>query len=365
MHAVRFGMKLTEQLGPEDFPLAIEIAAEMKDTLDEEGEVFKMLALLRWAELKPEAVAEYLKANDKVGKGFIMSDSDMVLAVWGGSNPAAAIAWARTLREDQQSDAIKKILEATARRDPDAAVALAQSHAPELLKEGGVADAIESALRKRDPERSARTIASLGAAKKISAAAQQWAQKDRDAATRWAQELPDEKLRTEALKGVWQAFANNHPDEAAAQLSKNAADAPYVEDSGKNISRSLAQKDPQQAEQWAATLRQPEARKEAFVALGEHYARQDTDDAGKWLNSLPDGADRSSAILGYVYEAKGSHPAEATAWAAAVPDADARRAALRTTLREWFRNDLPAALEWLQTTPSISDEDRQAILKRK
>ena len=364
MHAVRLGMKLTEQLGPDDFPLAIEIAAEMKDQLDEEGEVFKMLALMRWAELKPEAVAEYLKANDKVGKGFIMSDSDMVLAVWGGSNPTAAIAWARTLREDQQTNAIQKIVEATARRDPDAAVALAQSHAPELLKEGVVADAIESALRKRDPERSARTIASLGDAKKISSAAQQWAQKDRDAAARWAQDLPDEKMRAEALKGVWQEFTAKHPEEAAAQLSKNSADAPFIADTGKDIARNLAEKDPQKAAQWAATLRQPEARKEAFSALGEYHAGKDGADAGQWLNTLPEGVDRESAIKGFVYRAKDNYPEEATEWATAIQDTDARRAALSTALGYWCRNDLPAALEWLQTSPSISDEDRRALLKK-
>lgn len=365
MHAIRLGIKLTEQLGPDDFPLALEIAEEIEDSLDEEGEIYKAMALMRWAELKPEAVAEYLRANDKIGEGFIFKEGALVFAVWGGSNPTGAIAWARTLREDQQSDAIKKILEATARRDPDAALALAQAHAPELLKEGGVADAIQDALRQRDPERAARTIASLGNADKISEAARVWAIKDMDAAMRWAQELPDEKLRTEALKGVWKYFTAKNPDEAAAQLSRNPADAPFVENSGKSIGRQLAHRDPQEAERWAATLMQPEARKEAFVGIGEYFARKDTADAGKWLNSLPDGTDRNSAILGFVYEAKRRHPEEATEWATAVQDDDARRSALRTTLSEWFRRDLPAAFKWLQTTPSISEEDRQAILQKK
>lgn len=364
MHAVRFGMKLTEQLGPDDFPLAIEIAEEMKDSLDEEGQIYKAMALMRWAELKPEAVAEYLRANDKIRKEFLFSDSDMVFAVWGGSNPTAAIAWAKTLREDQQTDAIKKILEATARRDPDAAVALAQAHAPDLLKDGGIADAIHTALRRRDPERNARTIAALGDARKITSAAELWAQKDRAAAMRWAQELPDEKLRAAALKGVWEEFADKAPLEVAAQLSKNASNAPFIEDSGKNAVKFLAQKDPQKAEQWAATLRQPEARKEAFAGLGAHYAVNDIAGASQWLNSLPGGTDRNNAILGFVYAAIGVHPEEATAWATAVPDADARRAALQTTLSVWSGQDLPAALEWLQNSTSISEEDRQAILKK-
>ena len=364
MHAVRFGMKLTEQLGLDDFPLALEVAAEMKDQLDEEGQIYMAMALMRWAELKPEGVAEYLKANDKIGKGFIFSDSDMVFAVWGASNPTAAIAWARTLEEGQQSGAIKKILEAAARRDVDQAIALAQAHAPELMKDGSLGDAIDSALRKRDPERSARTIASLGNADKIKFAALQWALKDPGAAMRWAQELPDEKLRAEALKGVWQEFTSKHPEEAAAQLSKNSAAAPFIADTGKDIARNLAEKDPQKAAQWAATLRQPEARKEAFSALGEYHAGKDGADAGQWLNTLPEGVDRESAIKGFVYRAKDNYPEEATAWATAIQDTDARRAALSTALGYWCRNDLLAALEWLQTSPGISDEDRQAILKK-
>lgn len=363
--AIRFGMKLTEQLGLDDFPLAIEVAEEMKDSLDEEGLIYKAMAIMRWAELKPEAVAEYLRANDKIRKEFLFSDGDMVFAVWGGSNPTAAIAWAKTLRKEQQTEALKKILEASARRDPDAALALAQAHAPDLLKDGGVAGAIQAALRKRDPERSARTVASLGDEKNISSAAQNWARNDRAAATRWAQELPDEKLRTAALKGVWQEFANKAPNEAAAQLSKNAPDAVFIEDSGKNVIRILAQKDPQQAEQWAATLRQPEARKEAFVGLGEHYAAKDLAEASHWLSSLPEGTDRQNAVLGFVYRAKASDPVQATGWATAVQDDAARRAALQTTLSEWFRRDLPGALEWLQNSTSISEEDRQAILEKK
>ena len=186
LHAVSFAMKLTGQFGPEDFPLALDVAKDAEGSDHDEQQIYMALALKRWAELQPAAAAEYLRASGNLDSG-ILSLRQVLLGVWSASDPAAAIAWAKSLPEkDKQQGAMQDILHATARRDADQAIALARAHAPELLADGTLSSAIDDALGKSDPERNARTIASLGNADSVASAARQWAEKDSDAAMRWA-----------------------------------------------------------------------------------------------------------------------------------------------------------------------------------
>lgn len=364
LRMARMALKLADQLGPEDFPSVIDLAKGMKDDGGEETKIFIMLALVRWAELNPKAAADYLMAKGE-SKDFISADS-MVLMSWGASDPAAAIAWAEALADkEKQKDAIKEILQGAARRDVDAAIALARVHAPELLTDGSLASAIDDSLGKHDLEHNAHTLASLGATYQLRSAASQWSEKEPAAARQWAQDLPEEKQRAEALKGIWEQLVQKHPDEAAAQLSKDAADAPFIEGSSKSIIEKLTEKDPQQAVRWAAALQQPGARKEAFGALGDYYGGKDPAAGGQWLNTVPEGVERDRAIKGFVERAKSGHAEDAAEWATAIQDTEARRSALDATLGTWCKADIAAAIEWLQTSPSISEEDRQAILKKK
>ena len=365
LRIARMALKLADQLGPEDFPSVIDLAKGMKGDGGDETKIFIMLALVRWAELNPKAAADYLMTKEGVSKDFISADS-MVLMSWGASDPAAAIAWAEALPDkEKQKDALKEILQGAARRDVDGAIALARAHAPELLTDGSLASAIDDSLGKRDPGHNARMLVLLGATGQLRSAAGQWAEKDPAAASQWAQDLPDEKQRTEAMRGIWERLVREHPDEAAAQLSKNAADAPFIEGSGKNITEKITEKDPQQAVRWAAALQQPGARKEAFAALGDYFGGRDPIAGGEWLNTLPAGAERDGGIKSFVGRAVSGHAEDAAEWATAIDETAARRSALDATIGLWCKDNLAAALEWLQTSPRISEEDRQALLKKK
>ena len=99
IHAARFTIKLTDQLGPEDFPLALTAFEDAKDELHDELEIYRMLALARWADLDPQAVGAFLKANEKLGgKWFGPSEMDLVLGSWSAANPLGAMAWVKSLK---------------------------------------------------------------------------------------------------------------------------------------------------------------------------------------------------------------------------------------------------------------------------
>lgn len=367
IHAARFTIKLTDQLGAEDFPLALTAIEDAKDELHDEAEIYGMLALARWADVDPKALGEYLRAQERLGGKWIgPSDLDMALSSWAAKDPLGAIAWVKSLKkEDDQERGIKAILSTVARRDLDEAIAMAKTHAPELLKSDAFADAIGRASNRGDAEKTVRRLAALGDTVNIKSAVMRWTNENAGAAFQWAEELPDDKQRAEALKAAWPQFANAKPEEAAEKLSKAAADAPFVEGTGKTVATKLAEKDPEAAVRWAATLLQPKAREEAYATLGEFFGKSKPAEGARWLDSLAPGNERDTAISTYAAKASAKDPAAATDWAVTVADSGSRIRTLRVTLGAWFAKSPAGAIEWIQTSPTISEEDRQAILKKR
>ena len=367
IHAARFTIKLTDQLGPEDFPLALTAIEDAKDELHDEAEIYGMLALARWADLDPKAFGEYLRAQERLGGKWIgPSDLDMALSSWAAKDPLGAIAWVKSLKkEDDQERGIKAILSTVARRDLDEAIAMAKTHAPELLKSDAFADAIGRGANSRDSEKTVRKLAEMGDTVNIKSAIQRWTNQNASAAFQWADELPDEKMRAEALKAAWPQFANAKPEEAAAKLLKAAADAPFIEGTGNTVAKKLAEKDPQAAARWAAALPQREAREEAYATLGEFFGSSKPADGAQWLGGLAPGKERDLAVDHYVLKARGDDPLATTDWAVTIENSERRISALRGTLGEWFWHSPTEAMEWIMTSPAISEEDRQAILKKR
>ena len=367
IHAARFAIQLTEQFGPGDFPLALTAITDAKDELGEEGEIFVMLALARWADLDPHALGEFLRSENRLeGKWLFPSDMELTLGSWAARDVPGAMAWVKSLKDkEHQKNGMKAILGTVARRDVDEAIALAKAHAPEFLEGNDLAELIGRAMNRGDHEKAVRKLAALGDTADISPALQRWANQNARAAFQWAEELPEGKQRTEAMKAVWPQFAHNQPEEAAAKLTQAAADAPFTAGAAGVVTKTLAEKDPQSAARWAAAFPQHEAREEAHAALGEFYGNANLIEGAQWLEALAPGAERDRAIARYVSKAGEKDPAAATDWAVTIADSDRRIAALRGTLGSWFAKSPAAAMEWLQNTAAISEEDRQSILQKK
>ena len=375
LHAIRFGMKLIEQLGAADFPLVLDVLDDAIKGTGKSGSLnendvtrrkLREFAIMRWAELNPEAVAGYLKAQPFQHFNGLSEEIAALCGVWVTSDPAAALAWVKTLPNDNSErwTVLGIVMRATARRDVDGAIALARAN-PDVISRAG--DAINEAVGERDPERNARNMADLGDPKAIGYAASIWATKDHDAALKWAQELPEGKLRTEALSGVLWKFAENHREEAMAWLSQQPADGPsYVAAAAQTIIQNTQDKDLKRITQWVASLQQPDARDSAITHLALHYSADWLFEAGlKWLDTLPSGKERDIAINNFVSNGAGSRSEVRSELAATIQDAKIRRYTLQSAFDGWSRGDPDAAREWLQTSPSISEEDRQAIRKKK
>lgn len=367
IHAARFTIKLTDQLGPEDFPLALTIIEGKKDELGEGADIFGMLALARWADLDPKALGEYLQEQDRTGGVlFGMSDMDTVLGSWAAKDPLGALGWVKSLRKkEDQERGITAILGTVARRDIDEAIAMAKTHAPELLKSDAFADAIGRVTNRGDMEKIVRRFAEMGDTVNMKSVVMRWTNQNASAAFQWAEELPDEKMRDEALKAAWPQFANAEPEKAAEKLAMAKVDSPFVEGTAKAVAQKLSKEDPAAARRWAATLLQPNAREEAYTLIGEFMGEKKPAEGAKWLDGLALGKDRDVAIASYVHKASGEDPAAANDWALTISDSERRINALRGTLGAWFEKSPADAIEWLQNSTSLSEQDRQAIMKKR
>ena len=376
LHAVRFGMKLTEQLGAEDFPLVFDALEEaIKGTgnpnRSNENDALRMklreFAIVRWAELNPEAAAEYVKTLQHDIKNSDYPDIAALCGVWANSDPAAALKWVKTLPKEkgEQSAAFEFIIGAVAHRDVDAALALARAEKPGSLTDGGFGYVIANAAGSNDPEQTARKMAEIGSADGVRSAAGMWASKDHDAALKWAQGIPDEKIRESALAVVWNTYANEHPDEAAVLLSKlPAGESNGLAQSARNVASQMMNKDPEGTVRWAAGLQNPDARKSALWPIGYYYGHMDFDAGLQWLDTVPAGAERDSATSGFVNSGI-NNPQMRGELVATIENPEMRRNMLQNLFANWSRKDSATATEWFQKSPNISDEDRQAILKKK
>jgi hypothetical protein len=234
-----------------------------------------------------------------------------------------------------------------------------------LLNTDALADALAEGTNKRDMEKTVRRLAELGDTANMKSAIEQWTSQNAGAAFQWAEELPDEKMRDEAVKAAWPRFAHAEPEKAATKLSQAATDSPFVDGTAKAVAEKLSKADSAAATRWAAALLQPKARQEAYAALGEFMGEKKPAEGAKWLDGLAPGKDRDVAIASYVRKASREDPAAATDWALTISDSERRTEALRRTLGAWFEESPAAAIQWLQSSPSISEQDRQAILKKR
>lgn len=103
----------------------------------------------------------------------------------------------------------------------------------------------------------------------------------------------------------------------------------------------------------------------AYAALGEFYRGKSPEDGAQWLDGLAPGDDRDSAVGAFITRTKDKDPSAATGWVVTVRDDKRRINAVRGALSDWFGKNPGAALEWLQTTPSLSEQDRETILKKR
>lgn len=228
-------------------------------------------------------------------------------------DPAAALTWSATLETEQaRFAATSAIFDQWAAHSPDKAAAAL----------AGIAD---PNMRRRAAETLAAT----------------WGAQSPGEATRWAESLTGED-RITALAAVWNASAGDDPRAAGQSLASAAASAgdsatatDKLAHSASNIAAAWAGQSPADAAAWANTLPDGKIREQALGKVAGEWARYDPTAVSEWINGLPHDRSRDSAIGQLVERIANSDPESAFTWATSVDNTEKQAEALKAAALAW------------------------------
>lgn len=334
-----------------------------------------------WAERDPAGAAAAFGAAAVPGPGRL---AQAIGRSWSGLDPFAARTWIESLSDptlqreawtdfhlpvdqlgpDGAMDFIQSTMSEAARermaervagdlgrKDPRAALLWA-----EQLPEGKVrSSALRSVLSdwsSTDPASAAAYASTLPEeswrADILHRAIDRWSVVDPDAALAWCQSLPPGSERDRVLAAAIENLSEIAPDGASGWLALLSDERSRTR-AVSQVAAHWARHDPLAAASWAAT--RPSGEQPAvFHSLVRGWAFSEPEAAGSWINALPPGRPRDAAIEAYVSVIDGMDAGMATQWALAIDEPGMRDRAAFEMFQRWRHDDPSAADAWLGST---------------
>lgn len=329
----------------ERIPEALDLLRQKTPDWDSESKMLTHLLLTRWAKADPEAAFASLDdANFSLERGHSVSVLSALAALdpkrtadwltspsntrafypvvghilsgtiakeWARQDSDAALAWARTLADQQQAGAFSGVLGTIAATDPQKAAFLAQT-----LEHGDARDHILGEI------------------------AQSWARHSPEKALAWATTLnPDEKKNTTAI--ALKSWSETHPSKAAEYLDQQSG-TEHLE----LVASHWSKRDPAEAANWVSAKPASHHRNTALGITLWNWTTQNPEAATAWVQSQPDGATKNHAIAGLAAAAVEFDPLTALEWTQKVSDPSFRDELTRRTFTTWTRREPEIAHKW-------------------
>lgn len=252
---------------------------------------------------------------------------------WSRTDPAGALAWAKTLPEESRAGAYTGVVGGMMTEDPKAAIRTAQELPPGEDRERLMGNLSES-WANRDPEAALKWAGTLEGEEKSEAtrkALNGWASRDPKAASAYVATLPPEQ-RDAAVGTVAGRWANQNPAEAATWLSGQA---------------------------------EGDGKKDAMGSVMNSWTAMEPEKASAWLRDQPEGVSKDQGIVSLANSQMKSDPEAAMTWASTISNPATRSLQMKTNMRQWARRDAGAASAWAQSAPGLTPEDRAELLPAK
>ncbi len=232
------------------------------------------------------------------GKDTPKRDMAASLAGWASEDPQSAMAYFDNLSAEEQSDGTHMKW--------GAAFGLADAD-PQLAAEFAVE-------RSQSGDKDADKMIHIAAAAALKSG-------DQEEVTQWASNIPEGDLQNTAFQ---------------------------------RIAGDYAKEDPAKAVEWASNLPEGEGKNHAVGSSFHQWANRDPKEAANAISTLPFDQ-QDSATYGYATSVVHKEPAAGVQWAANIKDPEARTNAMVDTGRVFYRRDREAAQEWLATSHLTED----------
>jgi hypothetical protein len=290
------------------------------------------------------------------------------LRFWAGQDlPAAMVYFEKNLRSlppGKQVEAAKGLAREFVKKDPAAAFAWIKGLPKE--NQAQVAHGAFQTLSHTDSEAALKFLVTEKELPNRDEFAEQmakgWAATKPEEALAWAKGLPED-LSARAVQGAMEHLAEKNFD---AALKEVAALTPAQQDGAlKALADNIT--DPSRVAGVLQLVEQsPEGpgRMAATMKSLHEWTRADPEAASAWLAAQPDGPTRDGAIAGFGGAAVVSKndPVAGLEWTTAISDSRGRGEALRANIKNWADYDPEAARAWVQSSPRLSDADREVLL---
>lgn len=260
---------------------------------------------------------------------------DAALRGWGATEPAAAAAWAKTLRLEERFRGMAAVLAGAAEQpgvavplaldlcaaDPEPAAHYGHTLVSALVARGEFGAATEFAARAKSIDTQTHVLDS---------AFFQWAQHQPESALAALAQVADPKVRGAALQGVLEGWSAANP-------------------------RILAD--------WAHALPAGADRAQALATVLPRWVDRDPAGATEWLNRIDPSPelDDGFAAVATSNALIAQHPRSAMDWADSISDPVKRRMAKHDVFYEWAQRDLAAATEF---AAAVRNPDEIAMMRQ-
>ena len=145
----------------------------------------------------------------------------------------------------------------------------------------------------------------------------------------------------------WVALLPRLPDNARVHATESLA-------------RAWAERTPEDAIGWAASMPAGEARVEAVAAITSTWAEKDSPAAAVWVTAMPPGVERDRSAQSLVLAIAEEFPREAWEWAISIGDAERRTLAATHAAKTMAARDSVTARALVENGP-FTQEARAAI----
>ncbi len=282
--------------------------------------------------------------SGKAALDFAMKSEEPDLAAtmsgWAAANPADALALLNNLppeMQGQRAELTESIVTGLTHTDP----ALATDLVLRLGREGNerADDLMEmiagETLRTQGPE----------------------------AASQWAEGIPDGPLKGNAMSEIAERYARQDP-QAAARWAQRFADKDFGAGAIEQVGAQWGESDPVAAVGWLEQLPAGPGQTSGLRNVFGDWEDRDPAAAGEYLLAMPQSAKRDSAISGFAMGYAWQNPQLAIAWAQDIQDPGLRLTSLTRAGQAYFRRDPTAAQAWLESS-GLPAEARQQVLNNR
>jgi hypothetical protein len=190
------------------------------------------------------------------------------------------------------------------------------------------------------------------------AAMDSWVKDDKTGAMKWLRGQPED-VQADAVRGLRGELKDMDYDGVAkltGDLQPKAASNAW-----EMAMRQTAEKDPAKAVDYLANISEDQ-RPGSYTELSTSWTKKDPEAASTWVDSLQPGKEKDSAISGMVRELGSKEPDSSTIWASTISDPDTRATQVTAQARNWMRRDEAAATEWINTTETLTPQQKEEII---